>query len=101
MAAASPLFMPALVEAMNASFDRPSGPLRRLIPRPFDLEDPAQVQRFLTAGPRALAVPGSPRTVPFDPLPRTGVGLSRLGTARAVSIGAYAYALDRISQEGP
>lgn len=96
MSAAHPLFMPALVEAMNASFRRPSGPMRRLIPRVFDLEDPAQLEHFLKAEVRQLAIPDSERSIPFDPHPRTGVGISRLGTARAVSIGAYAFALDRL-----
>ena len=29
----------------------------------------------------------------YDPLERVGVGLSRLGTSRAVALGAYAFAL--------
>jgi glucokinase len=96
LSAAHPLFMTALVQSMNSSFRRPSGSLKRLIPRTFNLEDPLELRDFLTTDVRSLPVPGSERTVPFDALPRTAVGLSRLGTARAVSVGAYAFALDRL-----
>ncbi len=100
MSAAHPLFMPALLEAMNATFHRPSGSLRRLIPYAWNLEDPQQLERFLSADVQQLDVPGSIRSVPYCPHPRTGVGISRLGTARAVAIGAYAFALDRLDSVG-
>ena len=43
-------------------------------------------------------MPGTDRKVIYDPLKRVGVGLSRLGTSRAVAIGAYAYALHVLEQ---
>ena len=36
------------------------------------------------------------RTVSFDALQRTGVGVSRLGTSHAIAIGAYAHALTHL-----
>jgi glucokinase len=48
---------------------------------------------FIRGQAREIAVPDSDRKVIYDPLKRIGVGLSRLGTSRAVSIGAYAFAL--------
>jgi glucokinase len=45
---------------------------------------------------RAITVPGSQRQVQYDPLPRTAVGISRLGTSEAVAIGAYAFALHKL-----
>ena len=41
-------------------------------------------------------MPGSGTQVSYDPLQRTAVGLSRLGTSEAVAIGAYAYALNQL-----
>ena len=41
-------------------------------------------------------MPGGARTVKFDGLQRTGVGISRLGTSEATAIGAYAFALGRL-----
>ena len=45
-------------------------------------------------------MPGSGRKVAYDPLKRIGVGLSRLGTSRAVAIGAYAFALAELDRRG-
>jgi glucokinase len=32
----------------------------------------------------------------YDPLPRTAIGITRLGTSEAVAIGAYAFALRQL-----
>lgn len=45
-----------------------------------------------------IGVPGSLRKICYDPLPRLGVGISRLGTSEAVAIGAYAFALKKLDQ---
>ncbi len=96
ISAAHPLFLPALVDALNGVFERDGEPLPRLIPRAFNIEDPQQRETFLRGQAREIAVPGSLRTISYDPLQRTAVGISRLGTSEAVSIGAYAYALHRL-----
>jgi glucokinase len=95
---AHPLFLAALVEAANAKFEGCASGLRRLIPRVFNLEDAKQRQVFLKGEPREIAVPGSKRVIHQDSLPRTAVGISRLGTSEAVAIGAYAFALRKLSQ---
>ena len=35
--------------------------------------------------------------VDYDPVKKIGVGITRLGTSRAVAVGAYAYALNELS----
>jgi glucokinase len=96
ISAAHPLFLPALVKAMNGVFEREGQPMPRLIPRVFNIEDAEQRETFLRGLAREIAVPGSSRKIVYDPLQRTAVGISRLGTSEAVSIGAYAYALHRL-----
>jgi glucokinase len=97
MAAAHPLFLRPLVEAVNGVFDRDGRPLRRLIPRAFNLEDPLERAAFLAGAARTISVPGSGRVLEYDALQRTGIGISRLGTTRAVAVGAYAFALRRLA----
>lgn len=90
-------FLPAIVDEMNSTYTAPNGEkFRRLIPQAFNLEDPAQLDVFLKGETKELKVPGSGRVVRFDGLQRTGVGIARLGTSEATSIGAYAYALSRL-----
>lgn len=96
ISAAAPLFLPALVDAMNGVFERDGNPMPRLIPRTFNFEDAEQRKSFLKSSAKELTVPGSARKVFYDPIQRTAVGLSRLGTSESVAIGAYAYALNRL-----
>lgn len=92
-------FLPAIIDEMNGTYAAPNGErFRRLIPRAFNLEDPAQLEEFLKGQTKELKVPGSSRTVKFDALQRTGVGISRLGTSEATAIGAYAFALAHLEK---
>jgi len=95
-----PLFLPAIIDEMNSLYRTPDGgTLRRLTQRAFNLEDPAQLDVFLKGEKKEIPVPGSTRKVVYDPMHRTGVGLSRLGTSEAVAIGAYAYALHKLGAQ--
>jgi glucokinase len=99
IAGAHSQFLPHIVNEMNSAYAAPSGErFARLIPRAFNLEDAAQLEEFLRGETRELTVPGSGRKVRFDGLQRTGVGISRLGTSEATSIGAYAFALRKLDQ---
>jgi glucokinase len=94
-------FLPAIVDEMNGTYQAPDGRrFPRLAQRAFNLEDPKQLEAFLTGETKELTVPGSSRKVKFDGLQRTGVGISRLGTSEATAIGAYAFALQESRQKG-
>jgi glucokinase len=98
--AAHALFLPALVEEMNSTFTTPEGGVvQRLEMKALNLEDEEGLRRFLEDTQRKIPVPGSPRKVIYDPMPRIGVGISRLGTSRAVSVGAYAFALSALAKD--
>jgi glucokinase len=99
IAGAHSQFLPAIVREMNGTYRAPSGEwFRRLIPRAFNLEDPAELTEFLKGETKELPVPGSSRTIKFDGLQRVGVGISRLGTSEATAIGAYAFALTQLDK---
>ena len=98
LSGAAPLFLPALVAELNGHYIGPKGDrFRRLSPVVFNLEDPAQLEKFLQGDRREITVPGSTRKVQYDPLSRLGVGLSRLGTSEAIALGAHAYALRQLA----
>jgi glucokinase len=97
LSGAWPLFSQALLEELNSPYlSAHEESVRRLIPEAFDLEDAAELQKFLQPATRRIAVPGSSRTARYDASPRIGVGLTRLGTSEAVGIGAYAFALQKL-----
>ena len=95
-----PLFLPALVDELNSTYTGPDGnKFRRLASAAFNLEDPGQLDVFLKGETRTIKVPGSDRSLAYDPLQRVGVGMSRLGTSEAVAIGAYAFALQKLGPQ--
>jgi glucokinase len=99
LSGAAPLFLPALTAELNSAYTGPNGnPFRRLTAHAFNLEDPAQLKKFLAGETRKITVPASKRKVKYDPLPRVGIGVSRLGTSEAVAIGACAFALRKLDQ---
>ncbi|MDP4282110.1 MAG: ROK family protein [Bacteroidota bacterium] len=99
LSGAYPLFLPKLVTEMNTPFDTESGDqLERMEIEAFNLEDTDQLKKFLENTSITVNVPLSERTTLYDPVKKTGVGVTRLGTSQAVSIGAYAFALSRLDK---
>ena len=91
------IILPKLVEEMNAPFDTMSGrPLDRMEVVAYNLENDPGLKKFLEPAVIDIPVPFSDRTIKFDPNKKIGVGISRLGTSKAVSIGAYSYALSKL-----
>jgi glucokinase len=101
LSGAAPLFLPAVMAELNGHLQHREGtPVTRLESRAFNLEDDTDRRSFLAHKVRDVPVPGTKRTVPYDSLKRIGVGVSRLGTSRAVALGAYAFALERLGERG-
>jgi glucokinase len=99
LSGAALLFLPALIAELNGTYTGPKGnQFHRLPSTVFNLEDPAQLKKFLEGETREITVPGGKRKVKYDSLQRVGVGISRLGTSEAVAIGAYAFALRKLDQ---
>lgn len=97
LSGAHPLFLQRLVDEMNRLYDTPDGPqLSRLEIKAFNLENPVELGQFINGDKREITIPFSNKTISYDPMKRIGVGISKLGTSNAVSIGAYAYALHRL-----
>jgi len=94
-----PLFLPTLMAELNRPYRNLSGnQYSRLGVMAYNLEDPQQRPVFLQGQIQTLKVPGTTRQVVYDAFQRTGVGLSRLGTSRAVAVGACAFALHELDQ---
>lgn len=100
IAGASGLFLPTLISEMNTTYESPAGEkFPRLALKTYNLEDENQLKEFLKGEKTEITVPHSERKIAYDPLKRTGVGISILGTSRAVAIGAYAFALQKLDDK--
>ena len=99
LSGAYPLFLPKLVEELNGHFDTITGnSLERMEIKAFNIEDPVHALSFYSSSSIDIPVPLSERRVIYDPIKKTGAGITRLGTSEAVSIGAYAFALSRLDK---
>lgn len=92
------LFAPALFESVNKKFVNFRGEESpRLSCKVFNLEDENQAVRFIEGNPRETIIPGTDKTISYDDSPRIGIARSRLGASMAISLGAYAFAINKLS----
>lgn len=97
IAAARKYIMPALFREMRGTLRTISGEtISRLQFKVYDLDDEAQFQQFAKGESRELQVYGTDKKVVYDPEKRIGVMTSKIGASTAISMGAYAYALNTI-----
>ena len=78
--------LPALVEAVNPWLQM----------EVLDLTTEAGMRAFLEDDSTLVPVPGTDETVRYRKGKKTGIAVSTLGTSRAVSLGAYAFALAQL-----
>ncbi|MDE7397057.1 MAG: ROK family protein [Muribaculum sp.] len=98
--AAREFIMPSLIEELRSSFATLNGEeVKRLQMEVFDLDDPSQFAMFAKGNSRRLTVPETDITVEYDDMKRIGVTISTLGASKAISTGAYAYALSQIDRK--
>lgn len=89
--------MPSLLDELRSSLRTLAGEsVNRVQMQVFDLDNPEEFNQFATGIPRRLRIHGTDEYVNYDPVKRTGVCISRLGASRAISIGAYTYALSQL-----
>lgn len=99
LAGARKWFMPALLREMRSQMHQLSGAtLDRLPMKVYDLDDETEFAAFARGEMRLLPVYGSARTVAYDPQKRIGITISKLGASRAISVGAYAFALSMLDK---
>ncbi len=101
LAGAADLFLPTIVNELNSSLNTVDGNhiVDRLEMKAFNLEDEKEFQLFARGKESLIDIPFTQKKILYDPMKRIGVGLSRLGTSRAIAIGAYTFALSMIDAQ--
>ena len=90
-------FMPSLLEALRGTVRTLSGDtLQKLQMKVYNLDDEAEFAAFAKGDARELKVYGSDKTVTYDPQKRIGVMISKIGASKAISVGAYDFALAQL-----
>lgn len=97
---ASDIFYPAMMKQLHSHYELSNGDaLNRLIMKVYDWEDGEDKSLFLKGELRTITIPGTTETVTYDPLARTVVAKSALGTSNAIALGACMFALNAIDHQ--
>lgn len=97
--AARKYLMPSLLAELRSKMKTLGGEeLNRVQMKVYDLDDEAQFAEFARGEQRELKVYGSDKTVSYDPQKRIGVAISKMGASKAISVGAYTFALDQLAR---
>lgn len=98
---AAKYIMPSLLEQLRSNIHTINGEqLQRVQMKVFNLDDELEFAQFAHGDAREINIYGSDKSVIYDPMKRTGVCISKLGASKAISIGAYTYALSQIDAAG-
>ncbi len=97
--AAAKYIMPSLLRELRSQIrSLDGGTLNRVQMKVYDLDNEAQFAEFARGESRSIKVYGSDREVTYDPQKRVGVMISKIGASTAISLGAYAFALNEIDK---
>lgn len=89
--------LPALLGELRSEFATLGGEsVRRVQMQVFNLDDQAEFEAFAKGNTKTVNVRGTNLTVEYDDMKRIGVTFSKLGASKAISAGAYAFALSKI-----
>ncbi|MBN2348923.1 MAG: ROK family protein [Bacteroidales bacterium] len=99
LAGASEFIVPAIVKKMNGTIETFGGEkIPRLVTRVYNLDEKNDLEKFLKGKKREISIPFTHDKFAYDPEQRTGIGLARLDTNMAVSIGAWMFALKELEK---
>lgn len=88
---------PGLFKTLRSSLETVSGePVARVQSKIYDLDNELEFAKFVIGDPQKIQIPGTDKEVIYDSLKRSGIIVSKLGAPKAISAGAYSYALSQI-----
>ena len=97
--AAKKYIMPALLKELRSQMHSISGEeFDRVQMKVYDLDNDEEFEQFARGASRELKVYGTDKTVTYDPQKRIGVMISKIGASKAISLGAYAFALNEVDK---
>lgn len=101
LSGAYPYFMPAVMEELNRTLTSYSGQVfPKLQMKVYDMDKPEQLEMLLKPDVKYVGVPGNEgQRVCYSWSKKSGIAISRLGASEAISLGAYAFALNELDKK--
>ena len=98
--AAGKYLKPAILEEMRSEIKTlGDDTLNRVQMKVYDLDNDEEFADFARGEQRTIKVYGTDKEVSYDPQKRIGVMFSKIGASTAISLGAYAFALNEIDKQ--
>jgi glucokinase len=101
LSSAHKYFMPYVIKELNSvlyKYDK-SVSVPRLESKAYNLENMSEKETFFKGSETFVCIPGSNKKVPYNAEKRVPIAISKLGTSRAVYLGAYSFALNQIDSK--
>ncbi|MBA7564448.1 N-acetyl-D-glucosamine kinase [subsurface metagenome] len=97
LSGAMPLIFPAMINEIESEYKNYTGKrYPRLVQKLYNMNDSNSKASFLKWREKTLLVPETNEQIKYSSEARIPVGTSQIGTSRAISLGAYAFALKSI-----
>ena len=98
--AAKKYIMPSLINELRSQMHSIGGDtFNRVQMKVYDLNNEEEFKLFAKGASRDLKVYGTDKVVTYDPEKRVGVMISNIGASTAISLGAYAFALNELDKK--
>lgn len=99
IAGASSFIIPKIIEHLSGSIEDLSGnKLSRTISKIYYIDDPKDLKAFLNDSEDLVSIPFSSKKAVYNKDKRIAIGISKLGTSKAICLGAYALAIDYLDR---
>ena len=97
LSGAHSIILPTLLEELNKKLQTLNGQeLQRMEVFAYNLHNPDCLKDFLSNSSLQISIPQSTEKLTYEPIKKVGIGISKLGISKAVAIGAYAFALQKL-----
>lgn len=99
LSGAHDLLLPKIVDELNSSyktFDNKGVPRMEVFA--YNWNNPDCKKDFLNNQNIQIQIPDTDKSISYDPIKKVTIGESRLGTGKAVALGAYAFALMKMDE---
>lgn len=91
--------IPSMLKELRGNLSTLGGDsVRRVQMQVFNLDNISEFESFAKGNTKSITVRGTNLTAEFDDMKRIGVTFSQLGASKAISTGAYAFALSKIDK---
>ena len=89
----------AMFESLRGKMQRLNGEsISKLASKVYDLDNPDELRQFIKGEQKSIKIYNSEIEVNYDPQKRIGVAISKMGASKAISVGAYTFALDQLDR---